>query len=141
MAFPAPQAIVLDDPADAGAYRPGVCNIGPAEIARRRRTGHVGALATVGLFAVLVAIDAPPPARLLVALPAMAAASGYLQARLHFCSGFGSRGVYNFGPAGTTQQVADVEDRARDRAMAFRIGAASFVIGAAFGVAAVLLPV
>ena len=43
---------------DAG-YRPGVCNIGPAEIARRRRAGHVGSLATIGLFAVLVAVDAP----------------------------------------------------------------------------------
>ena len=39
----------------ADGYRPGVCNIGPAEIARRRRAGHVGALATVGLLAVLAA--------------------------------------------------------------------------------------
>jgi hypothetical protein len=29
--------------ADTG-YRPGVCNIGAAEIARRRRAGHVGLL-------------------------------------------------------------------------------------------------
>ena len=31
-------------------YEPGVCNIGPAEIARRRRSGHVGALITIGLL-------------------------------------------------------------------------------------------
>jgi len=39
-------------------YRPGVCNIGPDEIARRRMAGHVGLLAAIVLFAVLVAIDA-----------------------------------------------------------------------------------
>ena len=70
-------------------YRPGVCNIGPEEIARRRRSGHVALVATVVLLAVLVAIGAPPLVRLLLILPAGAAASGYLQARLKFCAGFG----------------------------------------------------
>jgi len=51
-------------------YRPGVCNIGPAEIARRRRSGHVGVITAVILFGVLVVIDAPPLARFLVAAPA-----------------------------------------------------------------------
>ena len=65
-------------------YRPGVCNIGPEEIARRRRAGHVGLLVTVGVFALLVAIGAPPPVRLILALPAAGSASGYLQAWLRF---------------------------------------------------------
>ena len=141
MATRAPQAIDLGDASDEDAYQPGVCNIGPDEIARRRRSGHRGALVSVGLFVFLVAIDAPPPTRLLVALPAMGAASGYLQARLRFCAGFGSRGIYNLGALGSTQQVSDPEARSRDRAMAFRIGAASFAIGAAIGVAAALLRV
>jgi hypothetical protein len=118
-----------------------VCNIGPEEIARRRRAGHVGALASVVVLAVLVVVDAPPLSRLLVALPAAVAASGYLQARLRFCAGFGSTGVYNFGPLGSTQKVAGPEARRRDRAMALRIGLASFLIGALVGVAAVLLPI
>src|SRR4051812_39294356 len=37
-----------------GAYEPGVCNIGPAEIERRRRSGHVGLLVGLVVFAVLV---------------------------------------------------------------------------------------
>ena len=41
-------------------YQPGTCDIGPAEIARRRRTGHVGVLASIGLLAALLALDAPP---------------------------------------------------------------------------------
>lgn len=122
------------------AYRPGACNIGPAEIARRRQAGHLGLVATVVPLAVLVAIGAPPAARLIVALPAAAAASGYLQAMLHFCAGFGSRGVFNFGPLGETREVADDDARARDRSRAIQIGLASLAIGVAVGVGAVLLP-
>lgn len=122
------------------AYRPGICNIGPSEIARRRRAGHVGLLATVVLFAVLVAIDAPPLARLLVAIPAAAAASGYLQAWLKFCAGFASRGLFNFGSVGHTQQVVDADARGRDHARAKGIGLASLAIGIAVGVVATLLP-
>ena len=122
------------------AYRPGVCNIGPAEIARRRMAGHVGLLATVALFAVLVALDAPPLIRLIVALPAAAAASGYLQAWLRFCAGFGSRGIFNFGPLGQAELVADDAARRRDRARANQIGLASLAIGVAVGIAAALLP-
>jgi hypothetical protein len=121
-------------------YRPGVCNIGPAEIARRRQAGHVGLLVTVAVFAALVAVDAPPLARLILVLPAAAAASGYLQAWLKFCAGFGSRGIFNFGPVGDTQQVEDEGARARDRARANRIGLASLAIGVAVGVVAAVIP-
>ena len=122
-------------------YQPGVCNIGPAEIARRRRTGHVGLIAAVALFALLVAIGAPPIARLLVAIPAILSASGYLQAYFKFCAGFGAAGVYNFEDVGTTDRIADAASRALDRAKATRIGLASFAIGAVVGLVAVLLPV
>lgn len=121
-------------------YRAGVCNIGPAEIARRRQAGHVGLLITIATFASLVAIDAPPLARLILVLPAAAAASGYLQALLKFCAGFGSRGIFNFGPVGDTQQVVDEDARGRDRATANRIGMASLAIGVAVGVVAVVIP-
>lgn len=132
----APAPITLD--AD---YRPGVCNIGPAEIAARRRSGHVGVIAAVVLFVILVALGVPPIARLLVALPVAIAASGYLQAHLRFCAGFGARGVFNFGSLGTTNRVADAVARAADRRRAYQIGLASFGIGLAVGILAVLLPV
>ncbi len=122
-------------------YRAGVCNIGPAEIARRRRFGHIGLAATVALFAGLVAVGAPQPLRLIVALPAAGSASGYLQAFLHFCAGFGSSGVYNFGSLGTAEVVTDPVARARDRAMSLRIAIAALAIGVAVGVVAALLPV
>ena len=124
----------------ASTYQAGVCNIGPAEIARRRRAGHVGLLVAVALLAVLLLIGVRPIVRLLVALPAAGAASGYLQARLKFCAGFGSRGIFNFGQIGLTEQVGDPDARARDRARARQIGLASLAIGSAVGIAATLLP-
>ena len=120
-------------------YQPGVCNIGPAEIARRRRAGHVGLIATIVLFALLVAVGAPPIARLLLIIPVAVSASGYLQAWLKFCAGFGSAGVFNFGEVGTTEHVVDDAARRADRARAFRIGLASFAIGALVAVVAVAL--
>jgi len=121
-------------------YQPGVCNIGPAEIAKRRRGGHLALIATTALYAGLVLVRAPRPARIVVVLPAAAAASGYLQARLRFCAGFGSQGVYNFGEVGPTVAVVDVEARAQDRARATQIGLASLGIGVSVGLLAVLVP-
>jgi hypothetical protein len=131
---PAPTPLAVD-------YQPGVCNIGPAEIARRRRSGHIGLIASVILFAVLIAVGAPPLARLLLVIPVAISASGYLQAYLKFCAGFGAAGVYNFGDLGTTDKVAAGANRALDRAKATRIGVASFAIGLAVAIVAVLLPI
>lgn len=122
------------------AYEPGVCNIGPAEIARRRRAGHVGVALTIAVIAFLVAIDAPPLTRLAAILPAAFAASGYLQAHLRFCAAYGQRGVFNLGGDADLESVASDEDRARDRRRARQIGLTSFAIGWLVGVVAVLLP-
>jgi hypothetical protein len=135
---PSPMPIAGIDP-DA-AYQPGVCNIGPDEIRRRRRSGHIGAISAIGLFAVLVAVGAPPITRALVGLPTVIAASGYLQAHLRFCAGFGQVGVFNFGTVGETEHVVDDEARARDKAKARQIGLMSFAVGIAVAIAAVVVP-
>ena len=122
-------------------YAPGVCNIGPAEIARRRMAGHVGLAVGVAAHVALVALGAPHWTRLILFLPAAASASGYLQAFLHFCAGFGSRGVFNLGPVGTVQAVADPIAKARDRARSMQIGVASVLIGVAVAVLAAALPI
>jgi hypothetical protein len=128
------------DQLDSGRYQPGVCNIGPDEIARRRLSGHLALIVSVGLLAVLVAAGAPAWTRLVIVLTVGAAASGYLQAWFHFCAGFGSRGVYNFGPVGTVNEVDDPEARSRDRWKSIEIGLASLAIGLAAGTVAALLP-
>jgi ferric-dicitrate binding protein FerR (iron transport regulator) len=130
-----------DEPIAAPAYRPGVCNIGPEEIARRRRSGHVGALLTLGLLVLLVAADAPPVTRLALVIPATISASGYLQAWLKFCAGFGAMGVRNFGPLGRTEPVEDEAARAADRRRAREIGLVSLGVGLAVALVAVVLPI
>jgi hypothetical protein len=128
-------------PFDVVGYQPGVCNIGPQEIARRRRSGHFSLAASVALFGLLLAIGAPHWTRLLLILTASASASGYLQAWLHFCAGFGSAGVYNFGPLGTVERVDDSQARLRDRLRSLQIGLASLAIGLVVGIGAALLPI
>jgi hypothetical protein len=122
-------------------YTSGVCNIGSAEIARRRRAGHLALIVTVAVAVLLVVVGAPHWTRLILFLPAAGSASGYLQAFLHFCAGFGSRGVFNFGPLGTVQEVADPAARARDRMRSLQISVVACLIGAAVAIVAVLLPV
>ena len=128
-------------PIEVVAYEPGVCNIGPAEIARRRRSGHIGLLISAVLLAVLLLIGAPHWARLALVLTASVSATGYLQAWFHFCAGFGSAGVYNFGALGKVERVADPAARSADRRRSIEIGVASLAIGLVVGIAAFLLPI
>lgn len=117
-----------------------MCNIGPAEI-RRRRNGGIGAAVVAGaVVAATVLTGVPKPLRLLAVLPAAGAATGFIQAATHFCAGFGMRGVFNFGDTGSTDTIEQAEFRAEDQAKAKRIIAASLAIGAAVGGATLLLP-
>lgn len=111
------------------AHSPGVCNIGPAEIARRRQAGHVGVAATIAVLVLLLAIDAPPAWRLVLTLPASLGAVGYLQAARRFCANFGFRGVYNFGPLRSTVRVDVHEDLVRDRRRVLFISLEALGIG------------
>lgn len=122
-------------------YQPGVCNIGPAEIRRRRQAGWIGLVSAVALAIILVALGAPSIVRLLVAIPAAAAISGFLQARLHFCAGFGMAGVQNLGELGARQRVEDDAARAADRRKALKIHAVSILGGLAIALILVILPV
>ncbi|MDQ2689765.1 MAG: hypothetical protein M3Y29_05775 [Chloroflexota bacterium] len=127
--------------AGADAYRAGACNIGPDEIRRRERSGHVGTVTTVGLAAALIAARAPGWLRMLTAVPATVGAAGYIQARLRFCAGYGHLGVFNFGPAGQYQAVTDADAAAADRRRARQISLASGAIGLLVAALVATLPV
>jgi hypothetical protein len=124
----------------SSGYTSGRCNIGPAEIARRRRVGHAATLVTIAALGALLLLNAPPGARLLLFFPAAGAAAGYLQAALRFCADYGWRGVFNFGRAGhdRTSAVLDADARRADRRMALFIGAASAAVGVLVALLALL---
>ena len=121
-------------------YIPGVCNIGPAEIRKRRTSGWIGFIATLALAGVLFYYDNPPIWRLLLFFPAMSAASGFLQALSHFCLGFGFKAVFNFGEPGRVDSVMEAEFRKKDRQKAQQILAGSVFVGAAVALMAYWMP-
>jgi hypothetical protein len=129
-----------DTPAMKTEYIPGVCNIGPAEIGRRRQIGWVGSGATILLWAVFLIFQVPAPWRLTLFLPAAIGAAGFLQAAFHFCAGFGMHGVFNFSSqVGKTESVEQEELRVKDRRKARLITLYSLLIAAAVAIAGFFL--
>ncbi len=130
----------MDKPVQKIIYTPGVCNIGPAEIAMRKRAGWIGLAVTVLTWFALEHFGANPYWRLLLVLPASMAATGFLQAYLHFCAGFGMKGAFNFGPEiGKTEMVGQEQFKAKDKKRAQQIFAYSIAIGIIVALLAVYL--
>ena len=112
-------------------YAPGACNIGAAEIRRRRLAGWAGlALFAAGWAAILLA-DAEAWWALLLFVPALGAASGFVQAAYRFCFYFGFSSLFNFGEIGREARVADRESQIRDRKQAWRVMSVSVLAAAA----------
>ena len=129
----------LDQPHDE--YRAGACNIGPAEIARRRRSGVLGLAAAAGLGLVLLAVDAAPMVRLLMFLPLFSGILGLVQAQMRFCVGFGAMGVRNFGALGSTSKVEAHDALRADRRKAVAVTVGVALVAGALAVAFAALPI
>lgn len=110
-------------------YVPGVCNIGPAEIKKRKQAGWVGLTLTTVLLGILMYFNAPPIWRLTLFIPAMMSATGFLQAYMHFCAYFGLASLFNFNDVGKTDAIQLEEFRAQDRLKAWQIIIYSSLIG------------
>lgn len=133
-------AVTQPNRAKGEEYIPGVCNIGPAERAKRRRSGIAGAVIAFALLLLLLAIDAAPAWRLLLVLPVAGAASGFLQDAMHFCAGFGMKGIYNvINSVGITEDVQLEEFRRKDRDKALRIAGLSLAAGIAAAATSLLI--
>ena len=116
------------------------CNIGPDEIARRRRSATTATIAAVVAALVLVVLDVPAVARLLIWPLASAAAVTWLQVIRRFCVAFGALGLENFGRLGG-QAPVDPSSRAADRRRAFELILEGALIGLAVALALAALPV
>ena len=133
------QIEILEPAGDA--YRPGVCNIGPREVAKRRAFGVVGIAVAVALGALLLVVDAPPLARILVLLPLWGGLISLEQARRKFCAGFARAGIRTAFGSDATEAVTDAADLATDRAAGQRMVAYCGAIAAAVTAVFVLLPI
>ena len=119
-------------------YVPGVCNIGPEEIRRRRAIGWIGLVAAIALLAILFIAHVNPWWRAFVFLPAAMSAMGFLQAHFGFCSAYGHKGVSGMTGFGDVQPVTDASSLAKDRNTANRIIAYAAIVSIAATALAIL---
>ena len=109
-----------------------MCNIGPAERRRRRLGGIAGSIASLLILGMLLLVDAPVLWRLILVFPAAGAATGFLQDALHFCVGFGMKGIYNvINSAGVVDNIELEEFRLMDKRKAQKIVVLAGFIGLA----------
>ena len=116
------------------------CNIGPDEIAHRRRSALLFTATAAAVAGALVALDGPAATRLALFPFAAGAAVNWAQVAHRFCVAFGAVGIENFGRPGETQQVPPPQ-RAADRRRVAQLILEGAAIGAAVTLVFVSLPV
>ncbi len=68
-------------------------------------------------------------------------AQGFLQAAFHFCVGFATRGLYNFGALGSEETVVEAEFRKKDQRKATLITVLAFGIAAVVAGVVLVIPI
>lgn len=115
------------------------CNIGPAEVDRRRRSAIALTAVVVLVALVLLALDVPTAARLAIFPFAAGAAVTWLQVVRRFCVAYAAVGIENFGAIGD-EEKADPALRAIDRRRLAQLGLEGSAIGAAATLIFVIVP-
>ena len=116
------------------------CNIGPAEVARRRRSAIAFTVVAAVVAVALLAVDVAPVARLAMFPFAAGAAVNWAQVFHRFCVAFGAFGIENFGRIGEEQRV-DPAQRSADRRRVAQLVLEGSAIGAAVTLLLVVAPV
>lgn len=125
---------------DKSKYKPGVCNIGAAEIERRRRTGLFGTLTALGLVIIMGAFNISDLYKLIVFVPAFMGAIGLLQAYTKFCAAYGLASVFNLDDKDfKTKPVLEQQAIEEDKRMAWNIIAKSLAAAIMFTLIAILI--
>jgi hypothetical protein len=95
----------------------------------RVRAGWVGTVVTIIAGVLLFWFQAPLWTRFILFFPAFVAAIGFLQANMHFCVAFASKGLFNMKNArGVTESVEKAEFRKADQKKAVLIWIYAFII-------------
>ena len=117
------------------------CNIGPDEVARRKRSAAALTAVAAVAAAVLIAVATPALLRWVILWPlASAAAVTWLQVVRRFCVAFGALGLENFGRLRQETRV-DPGQRAADRRRALLLFLEGSLIGLVVALTVVAIPV
>jgi hypothetical protein len=121
-------------------YLAGVCNIGPVEIARRRKLGLFSFVISIAVLVILIWLHVNPWWRLIVFFPVFMSASGFLQAYFRFCPGFARAGVYNFTLIiGKFTKVSDDYSKEKDKSVGNKIMLYAISIGLVASIIGVMI--
>lgn len=113
-------------------YQAGVCNIGGAEVTRRKQVSYFGGAIYLVLLILSLVSTSSSALRLPVFISALIFAIGYIQSRKKFCLAFGLMGTFNFSELGKLSKVVSPEALAADRKLAV------LIIGQALALATLL---
>ncbi len=78
-------------------YIPGTCNIGKAELEKRKQAAIFSAVLTIICIALMQYYDVDRIWKLLIFIPATSFAVSFQQWYFKFCVAFGIKGVFNYG--------------------------------------------
>lgn len=102
-------------------YQAGVCNIGGAEVARRRQAAVLGGVLFIALAIYSIIQSFSPLSSLVLMAPASIFAVGFVQSRKRFCLAYGLMGTFNFQKLGSITKVEDKAALVADRKTAIGI--------------------
>ena len=105
---------------DSDNYRPGSCNIGGAEVLRRRNAGILNAVIAVLAATFFLTSHTSLTVRALIFFPILGAAIGWFQTKRKFCLAYGFMGTFNFGHLGSVTKIEDGKERKADQARALK---------------------
>ena len=109
-------------------YISGACNIGPAEIKRRKQGAYLGGALYLIVSISLIASDASMSTRLWVFLPAALFAVGYIQSKRKFCVAYGFLGIFNFEKLGKTTKIIVNQELKADRKYAIKLSVQALLL-------------
>ena len=121
-------------------YIPGSCNIGTAEVRRRKNFAILGSVFSVSSYLLLIFIQPPREVRLFIFLPLLLTTLGWLQVRRGFCLAFGIGGAFNFGNLGDATRIHRAVDRAADRKMVIKLAGQAALVAGILTLFAYLIP-
>jgi hypothetical protein len=121
-------------------YVPGVCNINPVEIKKRRMSGHIGLALTIILTVIAFSMHVLWIFKIVVIIPAFISAIGYLQARNKFCVGFASSKQQHADDDGDIVTITDKQAIAKDRQKVRSMNLQATIIAAAVTAVVCVIP-
>ena len=95
-------------------YQPGICNIGPYEIAKRRRNFYYSLFGTFIVLLLIIEGSFGNILKMLLFIPLLITSVNYLQVRNKFCVFFGYASIVNLGNKESRQKIRNGEAHPKD---------------------------